>query len=351
MKILIRIFGMVLCLLGALPSMANEAGLQDLNSKADRNPYQGHWVYAGKVHEKHLLSFAESGHLPAIVDAAERYLNGNGVEQNLGTAWYWLKRAQQAGIDTSSITPKTLNQLLKDMNDDERWLLAYLANYHDDLDLSEITIPPSFGPLTESVPAPLSDQEVTMFINKFNGLSRKTHSKAYNAVERELFGRTAGMHFFNNISTDGQIRPLGMGKDAFVQRKCNYYRAIEKIFPQGRDIRGEHLRQKDYALASLFQEGAARYVHDVLQTGQLCPNRESEGIIAGLAWAKELEAMATDDLQALATKHFNKSGSANPDRYEPNSNIATPENEFELYMHHKLARTIRKFADLLEQQN
>lgn len=344
MKHLLRIFGILLCLLGALPSMADETRLQHLVSQAARNQYQGHWVYDGKLNEHHLLSFAESGHLPAIEDAAKRYLNGNGVERNLGTAWYWLKRAQQVGIDIASITPKSLNQLLKDMNRDERWMLAYLAHYHDDLDLSGITIPPPFWPLTENVPALLSDQEVSMFIDKFKGLSRKKDNRAYNAVERDLFSQTAGMRYLGNVSIDGQTRPFGMGKDEFARRKCNHYRAIEKIFPKGRDLRGEHLRQKDYALSSLFQESAARYVSDVLNTGQLCPNLESEAILKALAWAKGLEAMTAGDLRALAAEHLKKSGSALSDRYRPNQSITTPENEFQLFMHYKLAKTIRKFT-------
>lgn len=341
------------------PTKQTSSSRPNIFFKVEGSPYSGPWVYNGKVHEDHLLSFAENGHIPAIVDAAKRYLSGDGLEQNTGDAWYWLKRAQQNGGDISSITPNSLNQFLKDMNEDERWWLTYLAHYHDDLDLSEISIPPSFGPLTKLVPAPLSDQEIAIFIDKFKGLSRKTHGKAYNDVERELVSRTAGIRFFTNVSIDGQPRPFGMSDEEFTRRKCNFHQAVAKILPQNSELKGEHLRRKDNALVSLFpknissrsQKDAARYVSGVLQTGRLCPNRESMGMLEALAWAKELEKMAPDDLRTLAAEHLKTSTSTSAERYKPDQNLLTPEQKHAVFMHYKLAKTIRKFADVLKQSN
>lgn len=322
---------------------------------ADQKQYLGHWVYDGKLNEQHLLSFAEKGHVPAIIDAAQRFLHGDGVEQDTGTAWYWLKRAQQVGVDISSITPKTLNNLLKKMSEQDRYSLIYLARYHDDLDLNGVAIPASFRALTPEVPAPLTDQEVVTFIEKFNGLNRRGHNQAYMDVEIELGMRATGIRFVGNISIDGQLKPLGMSDDEFARRKCNFNRAIAAIQPYQHKLDANKLRQKDNALTSLlpksasfqFSDVTAQYVRDVLQTGRFCPNPESEGIKAALVWARELEKMTSVDLHVLAEEHFKMSGSMSMDQFQMGRSIETPEEEYELFLHYNLASTIRKFVDFL----
>jgi len=285
----------------------------------------------------------------APVDAARRYLEGDGVDKNIGAAWYWLKRAQQENIDTSAVTKTSLNQLLEEMSRKERQTLAYLAYYHNDLDISGIDIPSSFMPLLASPPRPLSDQEVEYFTKKFAGLSR-TDRTEYNLVERELIARTAGISYLGNVSIDGQIQPFGMGNEEFVQRKCNYHRAIGKIFPQGRDKIGRQLRSKNEALSSLFKKSASKYVSDVLQTGRLCPNPESKSIANALVWAKQMDQLDPAVLRERAQKHFKESGSASKTRYKQSAHRSSLDNELELLMHFFLSKTIRKFAALKEQE-
>lgn len=310
---------------------------------------QGYGSHDGKLWEWQLRRLAEKGYTPAIVDMARRYLSGDGVDKDLGEAWYWLKRAGQENVDTSSITQKPLNQLLEEMNEGERWSVTYFAHYYDDLDLSDVTIPPAFRPLSAKIPDPLSDQEVAAFVKKFKGLSRKTDNKIYNSMERELVTRTVGIRYIGNISIDGQIRPFGMEKDEFTRRKCNFHRAIGKIFPLGRDLIGEHLRRNELALSSMFDKSAARYVKDVLQGGRLCPNPKSKAISKALVWAKGLDQMSPAALRELAAIHIEKSESVSKTRYtpDPNNNL---DNEFELFMHFTLAKTLRKFAEFKEQE-
>lgn len=311
---------------------------------AEFNRAQGYETSDGEFSEFFFRGLPERGCMPAILEAARRLMTGDGLDKDRGEAWYWLKRAQQKNVDTSFITQKSLNQLLEEMNERERWSLAHFAHYHDDLDLTDINIPPSFRPLTDKIPDPLSDQEVAMFAKKFKGLPQRTNNKTYISVERELVTRTAGIPYWEIVAIDGQIRPLGMNNDEFIHRKCNYHRAIDKIFPQSRGLNGELLRRRDDALASLFQKDAARYINDVLQTGQICPNPESKRILEALAWARELDKMAPSDLRELAAKHYIKSGSSRADRYRPDPDATTPENEFKLFMHYLLAKTIRKFT-------
>jgi len=291
----------------------------------------------------------EKSDASAIVDAARRYLKGDSVDKNIGEAWYWLKRAQQKNVDTSSITQKSLNQILEEMDENERRTLAYLAHYHDDLDLSGIDIPSSFMPLSAPPPNPLSDLEVTHFTKRFVGLSRKRDRKAYNLVERELVARTVGIRYFGNVSIDGQIRPFGMSNEEFVQRKCNYHRAIGKIFPQGRDKIGGQLRSQIEALSSLFKKSASRYVNDVLQAGRFCPNPESKAIANALVWAKRMGQLDPSALRERAQKHFKKSGSVSKTRYKASPSHSKIDNEIEPVMNFILAKTIWKFAALKEQ--
>jgi len=312
--------------------------------------YQGHWVSDGELNENHLLEFAQNGHVPAITDAARRYLHGDGVERNRGIAWYWLKRAQQAGVDISSITPISLNQLLTQMTEGEGRALAYHADHYGDLNLNGIEIPALFDPLTPNIPEPLSDQEVAKFIEKFEGLDRKNHNQAYSAVESDLYARTAGLSFSRNISVDGQIAPFAMSKEAFARRKCNFYRAVERIFPQENYLLGGQQRTRHIALSSLFNQADTRYVRDVLYTGQFCPNRESEGISTALKWATQQEQRSPDALRALAMEHLQRSGSVSPDRFKPKVDVMAPEDEVERLYHYRLAKTLRAFAAYKERQ-
>ena len=172
----------------------------------------------------------------------------------------------------------------------------------------------------------------------------------YNSFERELVIRTVGIRYLGNVSMDGQVRPFGMSNEEFVHRKCNYHRATEKIFPLGRDQKGEHLLRKRLALSSLFEKSATRYVSDVLQRGRLCPNPESDAISNALVWAKQLEKIDPAALRELATMHFEKSGSTSKTRYRQDTSSNIQKNELESISHSMLADTIRGFADFIEQE-
>ena len=111
------------------------------------------------------------------------------------------------------------------------------------------------------------------------------------------------------------------------------------------------MQQKNSALASLFRKEHAFYVDNVLYTGKFCPNHESEGIKAALAWAQELAQMPTEALLKLAAEHLEKSGSTNPGRFEPSTHVDARENEFERAMHHILAKTIRAFVKYRERRH
>lgn len=323
---------------------------RDDTIRNEHNQFQGHWVYDGKFQKLHLLSFAQNGNVHAIKEAAKRYLSGDGLEKNMGAAWYWLKRAEQVGEDISTIAPKPLNQLLTSMNEAERETLAYLAHYHDDLDLSDITIPPSFAPLTREIPAPLSNQEIVAFAEKFKVPIKKNDKDAYQAVERELFDRTVGIRHLAFVAIHGQIRPFGMDDKEFVQRKCNYIRAIAKIFPHDKELPGTYLQRREIALASLYTHSNARYVDDIFQTGQSCPNSESAGMAKALAWAKSLARMTAAELRALADEHLRKSGSISRGLYEPGPNVKTSKDEYERVMHLVLSKRILGLADDKELQ-
>ena len=275
---------------------------------------------------------------------------GDDVEKDLGEAWYWLKRAQQENVVTSSITQKSLDQLLEEMNERERWSVSHFADYYDDLDLSDVTIPPAFKSFTENIPKPLSDQEIELFVQKFHGLSRSTDREKYISVERDLVIRAAGIHYWDMVSIEGQIRPLGMSNDEFMQRKCNYHHAIEKIFPRGRNKIEFQLRSKEMALSSQFEKGVARTVNDVLQAGRLCPNPESKAMLKAVVWAKNLDQMPPADLRKLATMHFDKSGSTTKTKFTLGEKSNHLENKHELVWHFLLARTIWKFADQKERE-
>lgn len=342
---------------GVLATYLNQWAAEKKYPPAEFDLAQGHVTNRGDFNKWRLEELAERGYVPAIEDVARRYLQGDGVEQNTGVAWYWLKRAQQENVDTSTITPKPLNRLLEEMDTGERQSLVSFAHYYDDLDLSDITIPPEFRPLSVAIPGPLSDQEVAMFVEKFDGLNRTADRKKYHSVERELVSRTAGIHYWELMTIDGQFRPFGMNNAEFVQRKCNYHREIGKIFPQGRDKIARQLRSKETALYSLFEKNveniarlgsAARQVSAILQSGRLCPNPESKAITHALVWAKRLDKMDPDALRKLATMHFEKSGSVSKTRFQLDESNNHIENKLELVRHYLLAGTIQKFAKYKE---
>ena len=310
---------------------------------------RGNGTLDRKFDERRLEELAETGSVPAMVDMAKRFLHGEGVVQNLGVGWYWLKRAQQENIDTLSITPKSLNHLLEEMNENERSALAYLAHFHNDLDLSGIRIPPSFLPLTSNTPEHLSDHEVATFIRKFEGLSRKNDNEKYNAIERELVSRAAGIRYLGNVSIDAQIRPFGMDNDQFVKRKCNYHQEAGKIFPQTPDQKGDYLRRREIALSSLFKKNFVQYISDILQCGRIYPNPVSRGMSEALHWAKKLEKMNLAALRKMSAKHLKESGAISIDKFKLGSAIIDTDNEFELFMHFRLAQMIREFADYKDQ--
>ena len=62
-----------------------------------------------------LQRLADRGYAPAMLDAARRFLTGDGVGKNRGAAYYWLKRAQFAGADTASIMETPHERLFLDM--------------------------------------------------------------------------------------------------------------------------------------------------------------------------------------------------------------------------------------------
>ncbi|GAB6054406.1 hypothetical protein JCM17960_32260 [Magnetospira thiophila] len=303
----------------------------------------------GDFSERRLRSLAEEGHLPAILDMARRHLQGDGVDRNRGVAWYWLKRAQQANADISLITTIPLERLLEEMDEKERFVLAYLAHVHDDLDLSGINIPPSFQPLTHEVPEPLTDQEVVTYMEKFRGLKKHTDIKAYLAVEHELMARTGGLRYLGNLSIHAQIRPLGMDNDEFVLRICNYQRSIERIFPKSRMGPAEQLRQKELALSVQFEKRFIQNVEDILQCGRIYPTLESRGMAEALLWAKSLNQMNPVALRELAAKHFEIFGSSSLRSFNIERINADPEESYVLFSHYLLANKIQRFAEFKEQ--
>ncbi|MBT8002843.1 MAG: hypothetical protein HN578_07985 [Rhodospirillales bacterium] len=72
-----------------------------------------------------LSHLAGGGYLPAMIDAARRYLNGDGVHKDRGAAYYWLKRAEFADGDTTSIMKNPHERLLLNLSDLEWHSLKY----------------------------------------------------------------------------------------------------------------------------------------------------------------------------------------------------------------------------------
>jgi hypothetical protein len=81
------------------------------------------WRFAKKLtpHFGGLLKhLAAQGYMPAMLDAARRFLNGDGVKQNLGDAYYWIRRAEAAHGDISGIIEKPYERLLDQMTESEK---------------------------------------------------------------------------------------------------------------------------------------------------------------------------------------------------------------------------------------
>jgi TPR repeat protein len=77
---------------------------------------------------------AGRGYVPAMLDAARRFLKGDGVAKNLGDAYYWIKRAEAAHGDLSGIIEKPYERLLEQMNDKEKENLARSLRFYGPLE-------------------------------------------------------------------------------------------------------------------------------------------------------------------------------------------------------------------------
>ncbi len=298
----------------------------------------------GSFDERLQRSLAEAGNLPAIEEMARRLLTGDGLERDRGESWYWLKRAQQNGSDLSSITSKSLNELLGDLDAKERVSLAAIAHAFNNLDMHGIDIPAAFAPLTEHIPKPLSDEELALFAEKFREIRREENGDAYNAATRELVARAAGLRYLDGVPIDNLVRPLGMSNDEFVRRKCNYRVAAGTIFPTGRDDFGHLLGDRRAALASLFDRWFVGAVDEIVACVHIAPNPDSAALLQALTWAKGLRHMTIPDLRQLADEHREKSGSAS--RRHSSSDLSDPVQrpDREKLLHHLLAKTIYRYV-------
>ena len=291
-----------------------------------------------------LSHLAATGYVPAMQDLARRYFLGEKVDRNRGLSWYWLKRLQQEGVDTSPVTSVSLENLLEAMAPFEKRALAYIAQDYGGLDLRGIQIPDAFAPLARELPTPLSDTEVRAFRDGFARYPRRTDD-AYKALERDLLVRATGLRPWNLVSIHGQIRPLGMGNDEFVRRKCAYLRAVDRIFPDGRNGSGESFRWEEVALSSLFEKGDARVVKEALQCAPAFPNRETEGLTKALAWARTLTSLSPAAARALAAEQDREANAIGKRLSRASSDAGAFEEDYERLMRSRLARTLRKFAD------
>lgn len=84
---------------------------------------------------------ADDGYLPAMLDAARRFLNGDGVRKNLGIAYYWTKRAEAAGGDVSAIIEKPHERLFEEMTRHDLESLRDTLIIYGDLDWTNIKMP------------------------------------------------------------------------------------------------------------------------------------------------------------------------------------------------------------------
>ena len=89
----------------------------------------------------YLEKLLEQAYLPAMLDAARRFLKGDGVEKNLGDAYYWIKRADAAHGDVSAIMGKPHERLLEQMSTPEFISLALVIDKYGNLDWTKIKVP------------------------------------------------------------------------------------------------------------------------------------------------------------------------------------------------------------------
>lgn len=287
---------------------------------------------------------------PAILEMARRKLEGDEAIKSPGTAWYWLKRAEQENLDTSSITQKSLNQLLTEMNDIDVIFLTVVSYDYGGLDLRDIVIPPFFPSWPENAPVLLSDREVRSYQERFKGLNILTDRWKYKAIEDELFERITGIN--NSVKTHLRFpRPFGMGEEEFIHRNCRYLQAVGQIFPQGRREKWEVLAWKKDALNSLFDLHGLRYVKDIVRCNPLYPSPESQSIFDALTWAKGLAQLPLAALRQLADDYFEKSGSIDKDDFKRADGSSKLKDAPEAYMSFYLAKEINWFADFKEAEN
>lgn len=82
----------------------------------------------------HLRHLASKGYVPAMVDAARRWILADGAKRNLGSGFYWLKRAEAEGIDMAEIIPIAEKDLLNQMDEEDRKQLLWAVNGFGELD-------------------------------------------------------------------------------------------------------------------------------------------------------------------------------------------------------------------------
>lgn len=78
----------------------------------------------------YLRHLASKGYVPAMVDAARRWILGDGADINFGAGYYWLKRAEAEGIDMSEIVPIPHGEILSRMTKmDKRYLRGHIEHF------------------------------------------------------------------------------------------------------------------------------------------------------------------------------------------------------------------------------
>ena len=306
----------------------------------------GYGLLDGKPNVRRLIEVAENGYLPAIIEMAQRTLSGDGLAKDRGTAWYWLKRAQQGGADISSVTQQPLQEMLLDLNDEERWSLTYAAHYYGDLDLTGIAIPASFSTLSLDVPPPLTATEIAQFKKMLGEINPENDTERYQAFMGEFSVRTLGIRYVFQGSIHNHVRPLGMSDAEFIQRKCRFNTAIDKVFWDGQDERVSKLTKKVEALTSYLFDGTIRDEALIRHVANVCPNRESKAFADAVDWVKELSHLPPLDLRQRAAKHFKESGSLSTSKYESaQGNADSPKTQLD-HLHFVLSKLLEQTASM-----
>lgn len=99
-----------------------------------------------------LQDLANDKYVPAMLNAGKRFLNGDGVEKNLGTAYYWIKRAEAAHGDVPSILKKPHERLFEEMTALEIARFGFMLVRYGDLDWTNIEMPDFEWPPIETPP-------------------------------------------------------------------------------------------------------------------------------------------------------------------------------------------------------